>query len=287
MKQHRAVLPAALILCATAAYGQDRSELLAAVDAPADMIAANVDAAGMATIVEIDHSRLAEDVGVPMPPSRVILFSDPAIEAPILAENIRAGLDLPMRALAYWQDEGPALKYTGSDFLAARHGLTDAAALAGLDGALASALAGVDAVSTPVEGLALDYGIIEFNSPFDLAESVERLKAAVMSQDDTVWFGEVDFTAEAASVGVDLPPSRLLLFGGPGPGGVAMADFPSIGLDAFCQKLLIYEDGTGAVRVLFNGIAALAELHYGASAEPHAQLDARLTQTFRGALGLD
>ena len=283
----RAFAAGLFCLCATTGTAQDRPELLAAVDEPADAIAANVAASGMTSVVEIDHSRLAEAAGVLMPPARVILFSDPVIEAPLLSENIRAGLDLPMRVLAYWEDEGPSVMYTGSDFLAARHGLTNTEALAAFDTGVASVLDGVAAVAAPVDGLVLNYGVIELQSPFDLAETVDRLTSAVTSQGDTVWFGEVDFASDAASVGVELPQARLLLFGGPGPGGVAMADFVSIGLDAFCQKLLVYVDASGGVTVLFNGIAALAELHYGMSAEPHAQLDARLTQTFRTALDID
>jgi uncharacterized protein (DUF302 family) len=75
-----------------------------------------------------------------------------------------------------------------------------------------------------------------------------------------------------------------LLFGGPAPGGVAMRDFPAIGLDAFCQKLLVYQDDTGQTRVIFNDIAAMARLHYGRSAEPHDLLNQRLTETFKTAL---
>jgi uncharacterized protein (DUF302 family) len=85
-------------------------------------------------------------------------------------------------------------------------------------------------------------------------------------------------------LGVALAPAQLLLFGGPAPGGVAMAAFPEIGLDAFCQKLLVYRDEQGTTRVIYNDIAALAELHYGRSAKPHAMLNKRLTTTFFTAL---
>ena len=105
-----------------------------------------------------------------------------------------------------------------------------------------------------------------------------------MSQDDTVWFGEIDFSSEAAEQGVELPDAVLLLFGGPGPGGVAMADFPAIGLDAFCQKLLVYADADGGSVVIFNDIAAFAELHNGTSAKPHHALNERLTATFQKAI---
>ena len=83
----------------------------------------------------------------------------------------------------------------------------------------------------PTDGLRPDYGIIELKSEKSVSEAVASLTEIVMAQDDTVWFGKVDFAGEAATQGVELPEAVLLLFGGPGPGGVAMADFPAIGLD--------------------------------------------------------
>ena len=105
-----------------------------------------------------------------------------------------------------------------------------------------------------------------------------------MAQDDTVWFGEIDFMTEASGEGVELPAATLLLFGGPKPGGIAMAKFPAIGLDAFCQKLLVYAGEDGGSVVIFNDIAAMAELHYGAISETASRTDERLTATFKKAV---
>ena len=201
--------------------------------------------------------------------------------------NIRAGLDLPFRALSYAAPDGLAVTYTSADFLRIRHDIDDTEALTAFDRALAAALAGLDSTATrpvPVDGLSVNHGILELRSPHDVAESVARLRRIVKAQSDTVWFGDIDFAAEAAAQGVDLPPAVLLLFGGPAPGGVAMAQFPSIGVDAFCQKLLVYAHPDGGSVVIYNSITALAELHYGASAPPHQLLDERLTATFVKAL---
>lgn len=122
------------------------------------------------------------------------------------------------------------------------------------------------------------------STPLGVSEAVANLTKTIMAQDDTVWFGEIDFAAQASESGVKMPEAVLLLFGGPAPGGVAMADFPAIGLDAFCWKLLVHAGPDGGSVVLFNDLAALAELHYGASAKPHHVLNKRLTATFRSAI---
>ena len=105
-----------------------------------------------------------------------------------------------------------------------------------------------------------------------------------MSQGDTVWFGDVDYQADARSEGVDIPGSRLLLFGGPAPGAMAMTGFPRLGLDAFCQKVLLLEGDDGRVRLYFNDIVALAELHYGSSNQPQAVINQRMRATLEGAV---
>jgi uncharacterized protein (DUF302 family) len=242
--------------------------------------------AGLTEIVEIDHARLAAAEGVEMPPSRVLISSDPAIDAAILQQQIRAGVDLPFRILSYSEAGDPTVSFTDAAFLARRHGIDDPAPGAAYDARLAEVIAAAEvaAAPAPVEGIDRDYGLIELTSTRGFDDTIASLRTAILAEGDTVWFGEVDFAARSADHGVTLPPATLLLFGGPAPGGVAMNAFPAIGLDAFCQKLLVYRAEDGSIRVLFNDIAALAELHYGTSAKPHHGLNERLTATFAKAI---
>ena len=105
-----------------------------------------------------------------------------------------------------------------------------------------------------------------------------------MAENDTMWFGESDYQAEAATLGVMLPKLTLLLFGAPGPGGKAMAGYPRMGLDAFCQKVLVYQTHGGQVNINFNEMAAFAELHNGDSALPHRIITRRMRATLGGAI---
>lgn len=260
------------------------STQLAAVDANVEAIVGSVNDAGFTSIASIDHARLAAAEGVGMPPSRVEIFSDPAVNTPLLSENIRAGLDLPFRMLSYDQDGNAQVMYTGAEFLRIRHGLYDGDALDNFTRAIELVAKAVDTTAAPTDGLSKDFGIIELTTGLSVADAVSNLTDIVMAQGDTVWFGKIDFAADAAEQGVDLPDAVLLLFGGPAPGGVAMADFPAIGLDAFCQKLLVYAGEDGGSVVIFNDIAALAELHYGASIDAHHALNERLTATFQKAI---
>jgi uncharacterized protein (DUF302 family) len=130
-------------------------------------------------------------------------------------------------------------------------------------------------------------GIITINNLFDFETTVARLTAAIDAQDDTVWFGTVDFQARAQEQGTEIGPLRLLLFGGPGPGAKAMAEAPTLGLDAFCQKLLVWEDETGAVKVSFNDLLALADRQQAGKSPALRVINHRLTSTFGAALESD
>jgi uncharacterized protein (DUF302 family) len=240
-------------------------------------------------IVDIDHARLAAEAGSPMPPSHVLIWSDPALEAAILETNPSAAVDLPLRVLAF---EDPA---TGTaavianrfDFLANRHGLReDAAIRRRYDAAISKAVSGIppESVASFASDTMDDAGLVTLDSPYDFGTTEAVLTEVISSQPDTVFFATVDFQARSEAHGVRLAPLRLLLCGGPGPGGRAMASAPTLGLDAFCQKLLIWQDATGRVRVTFNDLLALAERQQVAGGIPLRVVNRRIRQTFSEAL---
>ena len=139
----------------------------------------------------------------------------------------------------------------------------------------------IDAVD--VSNVERGYGVNKLPSIHGFDETVTRLKEVIMAEGDTIWFGEIDYQAEAAALGVELPRLKLLLFGAPGPGAKAMAEFPRMGLDAFCQKLLVHESDDGEVTAYFNAMPAFAEIHYAGKALPHHVINFRMSATLSKA----
>lgn len=241
-------------------------------------------------VVLIDHARLAEEQGVKMPASQVIIYTDPVVNTPLLEINPVIGLDLPFRTLVYSETmdgKGAKVIYASADFIRNRHGIDASVNLDAYTAALRAPLKNV--APEAIEevgggGVVPGFGILYLTSPFGFNETIQRLKKGIMAEGDTKWFTIVNYEEGARVLGVALPKMRLLLFGGPAPGGVAMAKFPKLGLDAFCQKVLVYEDGEGRVQVIYNDIVRLAELHYGTSSKPHQVINGRLDKTFKQAL---
>lgn len=239
-------------------------------------------------VATLDHHRMAAEVGVYTPPSTATIFSDKKVNTAIIQENQLAGLDLPFKILSFTEADTTEVKvaYTSSVFIQKRHNL-DASLLVEYKSNMTKVLASFpeEMISkTDISTVSEGFGIVSIKSDFDYTTTVQNLRDIVMSQGDTKWFADLDYEKEAATDDITIRPTTLLLFGGPAPGGKAMMTSPKIGLDAFCQKLLVYENSDGEVWVAYNDIVAFAELYYNQSTKPQQMINQRLKMTFTKAV---
>jgi len=81
-------------------------------------------AAGLSVFATFDHAAAASEVGLPLRPTTVLAFGNPAAGTKLMQANQVAGIDLPLKILV-WEDESGAAKLTYNDphWLAERHGL--------------------------------------------------------------------------------------------------------------------------------------------------------------------
>ena len=100
---------------------------------------------------------------------------------------------------------------------------------------------------------------IQLRSPHPFADTVQRLLDAFATRGIKV-FATIDQQAEARSVGLDMPPTTLIVFGNPKAGTPLMLANPAVGVD-LPLKLLVSEARPGEVSVLLTPAAALIERH--------------------------
>lgn len=105
-------------------------------------------------------------------------------------------------------------------------------------------------------------------SPRSVADTVARLEAVVTSKGLTL-FTEVDHSAAARSVGMELRETRVVIFGSPEAGTPVMQAVPLAALD-LPLKVLVWADGD-QTKVSYTAPAALAA-RYGLSDELSARL---------------
>ena len=79
---------------------------------------------GVTVFARIDHAAHAASVGLSLRPTELLIFGDPAVGTELMMDRQEIGLDLPMKALA-WQDENGEtwLTYDDGVWLAKRHRL--------------------------------------------------------------------------------------------------------------------------------------------------------------------
>jgi len=104
-----------------------------------------------------------------------------------------------------------------------------------------------------------DKGVIDLPSSYSVDEAVERLKGILTAKGVTL-FALVDHSGEAAKAGLEMNPTKLLIFGSPKVGTPLMVAVPSIAID-LPLKILIWEDSHGKTWVSYNSPEYLLERH--------------------------
>ena len=102
-------------------------------------------------------------------------------------------------------------------------------------------------------------GLIDIPSNHSVEETVENLKGILQAKGITL-FALVDHSGEAGKAGMQMRPTKLLIFGNPKAGTPVMLAAPSSAID-LPLKILIWEDAQGKVWVTYNGPMYLQERH--------------------------
>jgi uncharacterized protein (DUF302 family) len=102
-------------------------------------------------------------------------------------------------------------------------------------------------------------GIIDRASDHAVDQTVDRVKNILQSKGITL-FALIDHSGEAKKVGMNMPPTKLLIFGNPKAGTPLMLAAPSSAID-LPLKILVWEDTQGKVWVSYNSPEYLQERH--------------------------
>jgi uncharacterized protein (DUF302 family) len=100
--------------------------------------------------------------------------------------------------------------------------------------------------------------IVSKTSPRSVADTVDRLTSLIAARRMTL-FAVIDQRAAAATAGLELRATTLVIFGSPAAGTPVMVAAPLAALD-LPLKVLIWDDG-GQTTVSYDAPAALAARH--------------------------
>jgi uncharacterized protein (DUF302 family) len=102
-------------------------------------------------------------------------------------------------------------------------------------------------------------GIVTIPSAHSVDQTVGKLEDLLRAKGITL-FALVDHSGGAAKAGMEMPNTKLLIFGSPKAGTPVMLASPSIALD-LPMKILVSEDASGNALLSYNSAQFLAERH--------------------------
>jgi len=103
-------------------------------------------------------------------------------------------------------------------------------------------------------------GLVTIPSHQSVDRTVQKLEAILQAKGVKL-FALVDHSGEAERVGLQMPPTKLLIFGNPKAGTPLMIHSPSSAID-LPLKILVWEDGAGQVWISYNSPEYLATRHH-------------------------
>jgi uncharacterized protein (DUF302 family) len=104
-----------------------------------------------------------------------------------------------------------------------------------------------------------DKGMVHRSSPYCVDETLERLGTVLQSLGIPV-LARIDHSGGAAALGLEMKPTKLLIFGNAKGGTPLMLAAPTAALD-LPLKTLVWEDAEGKVWVSYNTPEYLQERH--------------------------
>lgn len=102
-------------------------------------------------------------------------------------------------------------------------------------------------------------GIVNLPTHSSVDETIVRLQALLHEKGVKV-FALIDHSGEAQRVGLEMRPTKLLVFGNPKAGTPLMLAARSIAID-LPMKLLVWEDANGQVWISYNTPEYLQKRH--------------------------
>ena len=79
---------------------------------------------GIKLFALVDHSGEAEQVGIKMRPTKLLIFGSPKAGTPLMLAAPSVAIDLPLKILVWQDDQGKVwVSFNSSEYLKERHGL--------------------------------------------------------------------------------------------------------------------------------------------------------------------
>ncbi|MGJ8667336.1 MAG: DUF302 domain-containing protein [Patiriisocius sp.] len=215
-------------------------------------------------VAEVNHTQNAQNNGFDLLNTRVILFGNPNLGTPLMQEDQLAGLDLPQKMLVYENaDNNVFVAFNTTTYLSARHNVGGAETIGQITAALNNLATGATngtITENPSTSITLNQGISTIVSNNDFNLTYNKLRNSITDNENLTVIAELDHQANAQSVNMQLNPTRLIVFGNSNLGTPLMQNKQTTAID-LPQKMLVWEDAQGVVKISYNTPSFLKDRH--------------------------
>ncbi|MEM1326930.1 MAG: DUF302 domain-containing protein [Bacteroidota bacterium] len=232
----------------------------ASVDVVFDAIVARIEAQeGLMIAAQVDHTAAAAGVGLDLRPTKTVIFGNPAAGTQFMQSDQRIGIDLPLKFVV-WEDEDGAtnVAYYDAKTLTQRYSITDKDEVVNMVNMALNNLSGGGDLRTPNDTDNITDQLTVKASPNDVETTYNQLITALNGVEPISIIAEINHDMAATNVGLELRPTRLVIFGNPMAGTRFMQSDQRIGID-LPLKMLVWEDADGDVFVGYYNASTLTE----------------------------
>lgn len=216
---------------------------------------------GFTIMADIDHAASAAKVGLALRPTRTLIFGNPKGGTLLMQQAQEIAIDLPLK-LAIWEDEYKKVhaSYYNGTALTARYGINEPGAfITKIDG-MFKGVTGSYGQAILQEEKDLKDQIITKSTALTVDETFVKLKQIVSDKGLQI-MAEINHDQGAGKVGLELRPTRVLVFGNPKVGTLLMQSNQEMALD-LPLKIAIYQNEKGETEVSYYDATFLAK-RYG------------------------
>jgi uncharacterized protein (DUF302 family) len=212
-------------------------------------------------IAESDYAQEAAQERIDLAPEKIIFFGNPNLGTPLMQANQLTGLNLPQKILFFQNGEEFVTAYNSTNYLGARFGIKNTPSLNQMSDALERLVenaAGQTVVHTRKQHVKLLEGIITTRSKQSFTKTKNSLLKSIHDNQKLELIASLDHQANAASVGMSLRPTYVLMVSYPEISSRMLRDNALLGLD-LPHKILVWENAKGRVFVSYNAIDFIAK----------------------------
>ena len=211
---------------------------------------------------EIDFKEYAESLGKRSREAKMILFSNPSLEVPLLKDNPEMGMEFPSRILTFEdRDKFVLLAYNNTEYYSRMYGLNSMAAVQNLESSLSQIVSDQAGNMTMKNETAMvGKNTITIPSTNSFNETFNILRNTIADDSKVNLIAEVDHQLNARTVGENIRPNKLLLFT-TGELEANLIDRHQLSIMDLPLRLLVWEDENNKVYVSYSNLLTITDRH--------------------------